>query len=67
MDTFDDKVFLTNRYRIIFDTGFNFVLIIIMMNIVSGIIIDTFGLLRDQETEKEQDKKSNCFICGLYK
>ena len=67
MDSFDDKVFLRNRYRTIFDTSFNFFLIVILMNIVSGIIIDTFGLLRDQETEKELDKKSNSFICGLDK
>lgn len=67
MDEQGDTVFLTNRYRTIYDTAFNFALIVIMLNIVSGIIIDTFGQLRDGQKQKMLDKKKNCFICGLDK
>lgn len=37
---------------------------IIMINIVSGIIIDTFGNLREELMEYEEDLATNCFICG---
>jgi inositol 1,4,5-triphosphate receptor type 1/inositol 1,4,5-triphosphate receptor type 3 len=35
-----------------------------MVNIVAGIIIDTFGSLREEENDKLIDKTENCFICG---
>ena len=37
----------------------------ISIQIFSGIIIDTFGELREQQLEKEDDKENTCFICGL--
>ena len=33
--------------------------------VVFGIIIDTFGTLRDEEKDKRQDMTSRCFICGI--
>ena len=36
-----------------------------MINIVSGIIIDNFGILRDKQDEKNQDMDNYCFICGI--
>jgi len=53
--------------RFIFDNLANIILVIIMLNIVSGIIIDTFGLLREIQEEKTADKEGRCFICGLSK
>ena len=38
--------------RILFDALFNLIVVIILVNIVSGIIIDTFGALRNEENEK---------------
>ena len=38
-----------------------------MVNIVAGIIIDTFGDLRDKEQEKKKDIEEKCFICGIEK
>lgn len=38
--------------RVTWDTLSNLMLIVIMVNIVAGIIIDTFGKLRDDEEEK---------------
>lgn len=35
-----------------------------MLNIVAGIIIDTFGSLREDEANKLSDKIDKCFICG---
>lgn len=38
-----------------------------MINIVAGIIIDTFGSLREEENSKQSDIKDKCFICGNEK
>lgn len=38
--------------RLLWDTFSNLILVVIMVNIVAGIIIDTFGDLRDKEVEK---------------
>ena len=38
-----------------------------MVNIVAGIIIDTFGSLREKENEKNKDIEDKCFICGNLK
>jgi hypothetical protein len=51
-DSFNDAAYVSDRTRIGFDSAFNFVLIVIMINIVSGILIDTFGYLRDLDGEK---------------
>jgi len=37
----------------------------IMINIVVGIIIDTFGVLREQSNERIEDMENYCFICGI--
>ena len=37
----------------------------IFLNIVSGIIIDTFSTLRDELTERNYDRKNICHICGM--
>jgi hypothetical protein len=38
---------------------------IVFMNILFGIIIDTFAELRDDKQSKEEDMATCCFICGL--
>jgi len=53
--------------RFFFDFLFNMLLVIIMTSIVSGIIIDTFGHLREEEEEKMKDINHKCFVCGLSK
>ena len=35
-----------------------------MMNIVSGLIIDSFSIIRDQDQKSVEDKENKCFICG---
>lgn len=39
----------------------------VLLNLISGIIIDTFGELRDEMNERSIDKNTICFICGLTK
>jgi len=37
---------------------------IVSMNIIFGIIIDTFAELRDAQNTRDEDLKNVCFICG---
>ena len=38
-----------------------------LLNIIFGIIIDTFGTLRDAASDKDHMQRSSCFICGIEK
>ena len=51
--------------RSLFDFMFFLIIIIIIMNIVFGIIIDTFSDLRSQRDEKTKNMLTMCFICGI--
>lgn len=53
--------------RFFYDNLSNIILVIIMVNIVAGIIIDTFGSLREEENIKLADIEDKCFICGNLK
>lgn len=37
----------------------------ILLNILFGIIIDTFAQLRDDKDTVEDDIRNVCFICGI--
>jgi len=50
-----------------FDYIYNLVIILIMAAIISGIIIDTFAELREDQKNIEDAMKSSCFICSLSK
>ena len=51
-------------HRVLFDMLFFIIIIVILLNIVFGIIVDTFGQLRDERTEIENDINNVCFVCG---
>jgi len=51
--------------RIIYDSSFFFIVIVILLNIIFGIIIDTFGELRNKTDSINEDIKNTCFICGV--
>merc|ERR1712230_128175 len=38
---------------------------VIMLNVLFGIIVDTFGQLRAIEAESKKDISNICYICGL--
>ncbi|CAD8074919.1 unnamed protein product [Paramecium sonneborni] len=52
-------------YRFIFDVLFKFILVFLIINMVAGIIIDTFGALKDEMLEKQSNLEDYCFICGI--
>ncbi|XP_028854498.1 inositol 1,4,5-trisphosphate receptor type 1 isoform X1 [Denticeps clupeoides] len=51
--------------RVVYDLLFFFMVIIIVLNLIFGVIIDTFADLRSEKQRKEEILKTTCFICGL--
>lgn len=51
--------------RVIYDLLFFFIVIIIVLNLIFGVIIDTFADLRSEKQQKELILKNHCFVCGL--
>jgi len=50
--------------RVFFDLLYFFFIIIIVLNLILGVIIDTFAALRSEKQEKEDILNNSCFICG---
>jgi hypothetical protein len=57
---------LTIGIRVFLDLIY-FVLIFILLNIVKGIIINSFNELSEKTAEREEDTTEVCFICGIPK
>ena len=51
--------------RFFYDMAFFILIIMIMGNVTFGLIVDTFGALRDEAYKYENDKNNICFICQL--
>lgn len=50
--------------KLIFDISFFIVILTIGLNVIFGIIVDTFRQLRDAKWRIEQDIETKCFSCG---
>ncbi|ESO83880.1 hypothetical protein LOTGIDRAFT_236387 [Lottia gigantea] len=48
----------------VYDVTFFIIITTIGLNIIFGIIVDTFSELRDSKWQIDNDMKSNCFICS---
>ena len=51
--------------RFFFDIGFFLIITTIILNVVFGIIIDSFAQLREMDNARLTDIQNNCFICNL--
>ena len=51
--------------RFFFDLTYFIFIKMIFLNLIAGIIIDTFSELRDSLTKKNYDVNNICFICGM--
>ena len=49
------------------DVLFFLVVMVVLLNVIFGIIIDTFGDLRSKKIERIEDTTEKCFICGIDK
>ena len=52
-------------FGLLSDFLFFVIIIVILLNIISGVIIDTFARLREERQVVEDDIRSRCFICGI--
>jgi len=51
--------------RVWLDISFFLIVKIVLLNIILGIIIDTFSKLRVDKQEREDKTRNNCLICGI--
>ena len=51
-------------FRLLFDVSYWVIIVVMLLSIVSGIIIDTFGQLRDRKDKVDKELARGCFICG---
>ncbi|EGD81749.1 hypothetical protein PTSG_02461 [Salpingoeca rosetta] len=51
--------------RTLFDLSFFILITTIGLNVVFGIIVDSFSELRDEKYQTQEIMQSECFICGL--
>jgi len=49
------------------DVSFFFIVNVGMLNLVAGVIITTFGQLREDKARRTADTELLCFICGIHK
>jgi hypothetical protein len=54
-----------NYSRIVYDNLFLWIVVILLIEILSGIIIDTFASIRERQENIQKDINNNCFICGM--
>lgn len=54
-------------FRFVFDTVYVVFMELLFQNLVSGMMIDTFSGLKEADAERDEDKRSTCYICSLTK
>ena len=54
-------------FRLIYDNLFNIAVMILWLNIVSTIIMDTFTTLRLRDESDSNDRENKCFICSEHR
>nr|AGN03925.1 inositol 1,4,5-trisphosphate receptor [Dugesia japonica] len=52
-------------FRVLHDLSFYFIVNVIILNLIFGVIIDTFASLRQNKQEKDEILRNTCFICAL--
>lgn len=62
--------FITNRdeqylARVIFDLSFFIIVGVFLFNIITGLIVDTFGSLREEAAARADQLGNECYVCGF--
>ena len=61
--SYDDKYLYFLRFFC--DLLFYIVCMLLSLNIISSIIVNTFSQIREDSNQKEEDQKNRCFICNI--
>eukprot|EP00656_Telonema_subtile_P051845 TRINITY_DN7074_c0_g4_i2.p1 TRINITY_DN7074_c0_g4~~TRINITY_DN7074_c0_g4_i2.p1 ORF type:complete len:2215 (+),score=650.22 TRINITY_DN7074_c0_g4_i2:770-7414(+) len=66
-DVLVDEPWDTDKYwsRFVFDFTFFLIVVLLLLNVVLGVIIDTFAELRQKRGKREEERRSKCLICGI--
>jgi inositol 1,4,5-triphosphate receptor type 3 len=51
--------------RVIFDLSFFIWVGILLFNIITGLMVDGFGALREEDNERQDTLENTCFVCGF--
>lgn len=51
--------------RFFYDVTIFLLVNVCFMNMISGIIIDTFAELRDEKNSTEENKRNMCYVCSI--
>lgn len=64
---FPIKAFASENYwsQFLVEWLFYFFIILIMLNVINGIIVDTFQSLREENSKKSSIKYDVCYVCSL--
>ncbi|MDR3549700.1 MAG: ion transporter [Candidatus Pacebacteria bacterium] len=62
--TYADQTVSIKYERVVFDLMFTLTIVIITVQLLSGLIIDKFRSLRDEAESREKDLLSSCMICS---
>jgi len=65
LPSFQPDVRMNYYFRVVFDLTFFLLINIIFLNIIFGIIVDTFAEMRDQKKAMDEDVQNKCYICNL--
>ena len=49
----------------LYQFAFWVVVVVVLLSVVFGIILDTFGELRGEKAAKKAHMENTCFICGI--
>lgn len=52
--------------RVVYDLSFFVLINVIILNLIFGVIIDTFADLRSEKNAKDENLRNTCFICGEH-
>jgi hypothetical protein len=53
--------------RIIYDTVYVVWVGIILLNVITGLMVDTFGRIRAEKNARAVSLANDCFVCGLVR
>ena len=60
-----DNMYHGKDQRLILDLAWFIVVLVVFINIIFGIVIDTFSSLRAEKNAKAMDTTESCFICSI--
>jgi len=53
--------------RVVYDLSFFILVGILLFNVITGLMVDTFSALREEAAERADTLTNECFICGFHR